>query len=65
VREQILLEARGTSAAMANENAAATNVPLFMYRAALLWLRKPQRIDEDRQRARLLILRRLSTVHIQ
>jgi hypothetical protein len=64
VREQILLEARGTSDAMANENAAARNAPLFMHLAALLWLRKPQRIDEDRQIARLLILRRLSTVHI-
>jgi len=50
---------------MANENVAARNAPLFLYREALLWLWKPQRIDEDGQRARLLILRPLSTVHIQ
>jgi len=58
------VRSRGTSAAMANENVAARNAPLFLYRAALLWLRKPQRMDEGKQRARLLILRLLSTVHI-
>ena len=37
------VRSRGTNVAMANENVAARSVPLFLYRSALLWLRKPQK----------------------